>query len=60
MAGITKDIEIEGKIKRLTDHVFHKLCRKYKSSSLQAGFEIFRNEMIIELKHEKLGFSKVK
>jgi len=22
--------------------------------------EIFRNEMIIELKHEKLGFSKVK
>jgi hypothetical protein len=60
MAGITKDIEIEKKIKHLADHVFYKLCRKYKSGSLQAGFEMFRNEMIIELKHEKLGFSKVK
>jgi hypothetical protein len=56
MAGITKDPEIEHKIKRMTDHVFHHMCKNYKSPSLQAGFEMFRNGMIMHLKHEKLNF----
>ncbi len=60
MSGITKTPEMERKVKHMVDHVFAKLCRKYKNTTLQAGFEMFRNEMIIEMKHEKLNFLVVK
>jgi hypothetical protein len=60
MAGITKTPQFELKIKHLTDHVFSDLCKKYKSPELHAGFEIFRNAVIFEMKHECLNFSNVK
>lgn len=59
MSGITKNPQLERKIKRLADHTLKRLCKKYKNDTLQAGFEIFRNEIVFQLKHEGLKFSDV-
>lgn len=59
MSGITKNPELGQKIKHFADHTLNRMCKKYKDPTLQAGFEMFRNEMIFQLKYEKLYFSDV-
>ena len=63
MAGITSNAELTPKIKKMVDETYFDLLKKWEhrgpSQDLMCtGFEIFRNELILRLKREKLAFSQ--